>query len=128
RGGNLRLAIFERDFGLAGNGFAQAVTIGDDVRRLEIEEIEDGEVEPGDGFRIGARRKFDVSVRSTRARPLHIERGLELIAVLTRVGAVGINLLEVAVREIFQTEHAAEGIPIGWVEEVRVFDRGNGDA
>ncbi len=42
-GGELRFEIVERDFGLAGNGFAEAVADGDDVGRIgQLEDAERG--------------------------------------------------------------------------------------
>jgi hypothetical protein len=124
----LSFAILERDFGLAGNGFAEAVAVGDNVRRFEIEEIEYGEIESEDAVGIAARGKLDVGVGCARARPLYIEGGFDLVPVLAGVLTAGINLLEVAVRETLEAEGLAESEPIGFMGEVGVFDQGNGDA
>src|SRR6202522_3894241 len=109
------------------DGFAQAVTVGDDVGRLEVQDIQYGEVEPECGERISARRKQEGGIGSARARPLHIKRGLNFISVLSGVRAIGINLLEVAVFEVFQAKCVAKGVPIGFMEEIGIFDQSNGD-
>jgi len=128
RRGRLRFPIFERDFGLASDGLAQAVTVGNNIRWLELQQIEYGKVEPRDGAGRSARGKLDVGVGSGYTRPLHIEGGFDLVPVLAGIRAVGINLLEVAVLETIQVEGVAELPPIGFMGEIGVFDQGNGDA
>jgi hypothetical protein len=118
----LRLAILQSDLGGAGNRFAQSVAVRDDIRRRKINETEYREVEPGRGRRVRARRKFDIGVGSRSARPFHIECGFSLIAVLAGIGAAGINLLEVAVRELVQTEGLTEVLPILGMKQIAIFD------
>jgi len=122
----LGFAILEGDFGLAGDGLAQAITVGNDIGRFEIEEIQYGEVESRHTVRVVTCRKLDVGVGSGYTRPFHIERGFDLVSVLTWVLTVGIDLRERGIFEPLETEYVAKGRPVGFVGEVGVFDQGNG--
>ena len=127
-GGELRFEIIERDFGLAGDGFAEAVADGDDVGRIGLlENAEGGEVEAGDGFRIAAGGENDVGVGRGCAGPFHVEGGFVFVAVGAGIFAVGVDLGEVAGLEAIEREIFAESGPVLRIGEIGVFDERDGD-
>ena len=126
RRSQLRLAVLESDLGGAGDGFAQAVAVRDDVRWTEVDKTQNRQIQPGGRRRVRAGREFDIGIGRGGARPFDIERGLGLIAVLAGIGAAGINLPHVAGLELVETEGLAELRPVAGTQQIAVFDGGNG--
>jgi len=87
RRGLLFLQIFKGHLGCAGEHFAVTVAVGDDVRRLGIEEVENGCIQTAGTQRIGAGDQFNLCVWGGSAGPLDIESRLNLISILPGIGA-----------------------------------------